>query len=320
MSFITTPVLLFVVSATADFVTLDPGTTITGLLNADIQFKGNKTMIDKGDYDQVQLSGTTNVRNVKYISKDYPGGITVANTSATFNSNYVAITNFSGNYMKSNFTGNGSLENIIGFVLKDQTLKGVINASVDKMNLNEWMGTTETTTTNTSTNTNITTEATNATPFLVPANMDIELNAKAEKVTYDKVDYSNISGVLQLANETVKLQNVKADALDGSIVFNGTYSTLTTKSNPDIAMNYAIKDMDVQKAFLSFNTVQSLMPIGKFLSGKLSSELAMTGNLAGDMMPNLNSLSGKGNLLLIEGVLKKFTPLEKLAAALQIDR
>ena len=62
------------------------------------------------------------------------------------------------------------------------------------------------------------------------------------------------------------------------------------------------------------------MPIGKFLSGKLSSELAMTGNLAGDMMPNLNSLSGKGNLLLIEGVLKKFTPLEKLAAALQIDR
>ena len=95
-------------------------------------------------------------------------------------------------------------------------------SSVDKMNLNEWMGTTETTTTNTSTNTNITTEATNATPFLVPANMDIELNAKAGKVTYDKVDYSNISGVLQLANETVKLQNVKADALDGSIVFNGT--------------------------------------------------------------------------------------------------
>jgi hypothetical protein len=38
------------------------------------------------------------------------------------------------------------------------------------------------------------------------------------------------------------------------------------------------------------------------------------------MMPELSTLSGKGNMLLIEGVLKKFAPLEKLAAVLQIDR
>ena len=35
----------------------------------------------------------------------------------------------------------------------------------------------------------------------------------------------------------------------------------------------------------------------------------MNGNLNGNMMPDLNSLTGKGNLLLIEGVLKKFAPL-----------
>jgi gas vesicle protein len=45
----------------------------------------------------------------------------------------------------------------------------------------------------------------------------------------------------------------------------------------------------------------------------------MTGNLKGDMMPDLNTLSGKGNLLLLEGVLKKFAPLEKIASTLQID-
>ena len=296
------------------FVELEPGTTIAGLLNADVQFKGNKTMIDKGDYDQVQLSGTANASKVKYVSPTYPGGISITNTSATFNSNYAAITNFAGNYMKSNFSGNGSLENIMGYMLKGQVLKGVINAEVDKMDMNDWIGTSPDAAPAT------TSSPTAATPFLVPGKMDIKLNAKAGKVTYDKVDYSNISGTLQVANETVKLHDVKADALDGNIIFNGTYSTLTTKSNPEIAMSYAIRDMDVQKAFLSFNTIQSLMPIGKFLSGKLSSELSMTGNLGGDMMPHLNTLSGKGNLLLIEGVLKKFTPLEKLAAALQIDR
>jgi hypothetical protein len=62
------------------------------------------------------------------------------------------------------------------------------------------------------------------------------------------------------------------------------------------------------------------MPIGKFLAGKLNSQLSLTGNLNGNMMPDLSSLSGKGNLLLLQGVLKKFAPLEKLAAVLQIDR
>ena len=135
---------------------------------------------------------------------------------------------------------------------------------------------------------------------------------------YDNVEYKNINGRLLLANETVTLQDVKAEALDGTIGFSGSYSTRNNKKDPDIAISYDVKDVDVQKAFLSFNTVQKLMPIGQFLSGKLSSQLNMTGNLNGDMMPDFSSLTGKGNLLLLEGVLKKFAPLEKIASTLQI--
>ena len=62
------------------------------------------------------------------------------------------------------------------------------------------------------------------------------------------------------------------------------------------------------------------MPIAKFIDGKLSSQLALTGNLNGSMMPKLNSLTGNGNLFLLEGFLKKFAPLEKLASTLQIDK
>jgi hypothetical protein len=61
------------------------------------------------------------------------------------------------------------------------------------------------------------------------------------------------------------------------------------------------------------------MPIGQFLAGKISSQLTMNGQLNGDMMPNLSTLTGKGNLLLLEGVLRKFAPLEKIAAVLQIN-
>ena len=84
-------------------------------------------------------------------------------------------------------------------------------------------------------------------------------------------------------------------------------------------MNYAVKDLDIQKTFYAFNSVQKLMPIGKFLSGKLSSQFRMDGKLGADMYPALQSLSGNGDLLLIEGFLSKFQPLEKIAALLQVN-
>lgn len=292
------------------FVKLDPGTIISGILNADLAFNGNKAAIDKGEYDKVAINGNASLNNLKYVSKDYPTGVTVSNTNLEFLDKMVLCKSFNGSYLNTDFSGNGVLQNLVGYAMKNETLSGTVNVAADKMNLNDWMGT-DTTTTSAST--------TSSAPFLVPANINLVVNAKADKVKYDKVDYNHINGTLLLADETVKLKDVKTEALDGTMTFNGSYSTKTNKKDPAISINYDVKDLDIQKTFYAFNTVQRLMPIGQFLGGKLQSQLTMTGNLNGNMMPDLNTLSGKGNLLLIEGLLKKFAPLEKLANALQID-
>src|SRR3982751_3920449 len=114
------------------------------------------------------------------------------------------------------------------------------------------------------------------------------------------------------------MQNITANLLDGTMKLNGSYSTKTDKKKPDISLSYDVKDFDVEKTFSAFNTVQKLMPIAKFLSGKLSSQLSFTGKLGDNMMPDLGSLTGNGNLLLIEGFLKKFAPVEKLAGLVNV--
>ncbi|MGE5106183.1 MAG: AsmA-like C-terminal region-containing protein, partial [Sphingobacteriales bacterium] len=292
------------------FTKLEPGTSIAGILNANLAFDGNKTAIDKGEYDKIAIKGDAGLNNLIYVSKDYPTGLTVLSSELGFNQKTVVLKELNGNYMNTNFTGNGTLNNLVGYAMQDQLLTGILNITADKMSLNDWMGTDTATTGSASAS---------SAPFIVPANIDLTINAKAGKVKYDKVDYNNINGKLVLKDETVKLQDVKTEALDGTIAFNGSYSTKENKKEPAISMNYDVKDVNVQKAFFAFNTIQKLMPIGQFLDGKLSSQLSMTGNLNGNMMPDLNSLTGKGNLLLIEGVLKKFAPLEKLANTLQID-
>lgn len=296
------------------FVQLDPGTAIGGILNADLGFNGNKTAIDKKEYDKITLNGTAGLNNLKYVSKDYPTGIRIATTQLGFNQKNVTLNNLEGNYLNTGFSANGALNNLIGYAMQDQPLAGTLNITADKMDLNDWMGTTADTATAASSAT-----AESSAPFLVPPGINFTINVKADAVKYDKVTYNNVNGTLLLNDQSVKLQNVKTEALDGTIAFNGFYSTKTNKKEPDIAISYDVKDVDVQKAFFSFNTIQKLMPIGQFLAGKLNSQLSMTGNLNGNMMPDFNSLSGKGNLLLIEGVLKKFAPLEKIAATLQID-
>ena len=162
--------------------------------------------------------------------------------------------------------------------------------------------------------------ATNTAPFAVPANINFVVNANADKVHYDKLDMQHLSGSLVIADETVKLSNVKADALDGTMTVNGSYSTKESKKKPAITMSYDVKGLDVQKTFYAFNTVQKLMPVGKYVDGKLTSQLTMTGNLGENMYPDLTTLSGEGNLLLLEGLLKKFEPLDKLAQTLKVDQ
>jgi hypothetical protein len=296
----------------AQFYAFEPGTTLAGLLHADVSFKGKKSYIDKSQYEAFQTAGVINASNVSYKSKDYPDGVNISKTELTFTPKNVTLNNLAGKFMTTNFNANGSFDNLIGYAMKDEPLTGVLNVSADKVDLNKLMGaTSETPDTAAAT-------ATTA-PFAVPKNINLTLNTKVDNVKYDKVDYNNINGSLQLKDETVALKDVKMNALDGTIGLSGSYSTKVSKTKPDISLAYDVQNLDVQKTFTAFNTVQKLMPIGKFIAGKLTSKMTMKGKLGEDMMPDMASLTGEGTLFLLEGFLNKFQPLEKLASTLNIS-
>lgn len=298
----------------AQFVKLESGTRLNGLLQADVHAKGNVSAIEKQQYDKFSADGTVALNDFLYASKAYPGGVKLNNLLMTFNPKNVTVNNLSGEYLKTNFSANGAINNLLAYALKNKPLDGYLNVKADQINVNDWMGSMPADSPAT------TTAAAATPPFAVPANIDFTVNANADKVIYDKLDLQHLSGSMRIADETVKLSNLKADALDGTMIINGSYSTKTDKKKPDIAFTYDVKGLDVQKTFYAFNTVQKLMPIGKFLDGKLTSQMSLTGKLGDNMYPEMNSLSGDGNLLVLEGALKKFEPLNKLAQTLNVDQ
>jgi hypothetical protein len=289
-------------------VKLDAGTKLAGLLNANVTATGNVEAAQKQQFDKFQAAGTIDLQNFLYASKDYPQGVTLNKLLMAFNPQNVTINETSGKFMSTNFSANGSLNNLFGYALKNQPLVGQFNVKADQVNVNDFMGDT------TSATTGQTTAA-----FIVPANLDIVLNAQADKVLYDKLNIENLKGTVQLDNETLRLNNVTGNALDGTIGMSGSYSTLANKKKPAITFQYDLKNLDVQKTFMAVNTVQKLMPIGKFLSGTLNSQMSMNGTLSESLLPDLATLAGNGNLFLIEGFLQKFKPLESLAERLNVD-
>jgi hypothetical protein len=296
-------------------VKLDRGTRLSGILDADIVMKGTVSAMEKQDFNNFNTHGNINLQNFFYASTDYPDGVKLNVLDASFNPKNITLSQLDGSYMKTNFNASGSIDNLPAYVLKDQPLKGVLNIRADAMNLNAWMGTTADTATVATTAPDA-----DASPFLVPSNLDFQVNAVIGEVLYDKVQLKKLSGSMMVNDETVKMKDIHADALDGTMNINGSYSTKFDKKHPDISLTYDVQGLDVQKTFYAFNTVQKMMPVGKYIAGKLTSKLSLTGKLGADMMPDLSTLTGNGSLFLIEGFLQKFAPLDKLATTLNVQQ
>lgn len=295
------------------FVKFEKGTKLAGLLDADLKARGYMSAIEKQQYEKFDASGKLAVNNLLYASKDYPEGVKVSTLQMLFNPKNVTIPDFKGEYLGTSFFATGEVNNLLAYVLRNDALNGHLNLKAGHINLDKWMATG-----GSGPATDKAADTVASGPFVVPNNLDFTINAEAEKVHYDKVDLNQLSGTLKINDQTVTMKDIKANALQGTMKINGTYSTKENKQQPDISLSYDVKELDVQQTFKAFNTVQKLMPIAQFLSGKLSSQLTVKGKLGKDMSPVLNTLTGDGNLLLIQGFLKKFAPLDQLANQLNV--
>lgn len=296
-------------SQVANYVKLEKGTSIAGLMNADVNIKGNVKAIEKQQYTDFYAGGTIDVNKFNYTSPAYPTAVKINTVHTDFTPTKIDVSNLSGQYMNSNFSGGGQINNLLSYLLSGKPLRADLTINADKVNLNDWMGVSADTTI---------AAGNGSAPFAVPANLDINLDTKIDRLLYDKIDIQNLTGSLKVADEAVKLNNISGNALEGTIKINGLYSTKESKTNPAIAMSYDVAGVDIQKTFYAFNTAQKLMPIGKFLAGKLTSVLSANGKLGNNMSVDMNSLSGNGNLFLIEGFLSKFAPLDKIASTLNV--
>jgi len=290
---------------------LETGTRFRGMLNADIYAKGNTSIASKQQKNKFTAAGNFSLKDFLYITKDYPDGIVLTDLLLTLNSKNTQINELKGGYLSTTFDATGTFNNVFDFAMKNDPLQASIDLKADEINLAEWL---------TSVKDTSKMQATASAPaaLKVPANINFIIKAEVNNFHQGNLDMHNLSGTMIVSDETLHFKQVKADALDGTMVIDGTYSTKEGRENPIIAMTYDVNDVDMQKTFLAFNTLQKIMPVGRFMSGKFNAQMNVNASLNQDMQPNYPTLHGDGNVVLTEGSLKAFGPIDKLSQTLDI--
>ena len=227
-----------------------------------------------------------------------------------FTPSKLTASELSGRIGDSDFSGSGVMTNVWNYVFKNETLGGNLALRSNYMNLNQFMTEGDAPAT--------TAPAEASEPILVPANIDMRVEAKMGKVIYDNMELTNVNGALIVANEAVKFSNMTANTLGGSMDINGGYNT-QNHEKPNFDLGLKLKQMDFQKAFKTFNTFQAIAPIGQFFEGVFNTELTMSSDLSKDLMPDLATLTAAGLLQTLNGQIKGAAPLMEIGNKLNVD-
>lgn len=216
---------------------------------------------------------------------------------------------------KNDLKASGVVENVFPYLFENEELKGNIQVSSKYFNLNDFMTPTEGEATAQPTNTESTEDIE---PFVIPENIKMTITAKMEEVIYDNLDLKNVRGALQVADQAVKLDGVKANTLGGEIGMTGGYDSKNPEK-PGFDLDYAMSNINFKEAFEKFNTVKLLAPIAQFMDGTFSTNMKMNGFLGKDMMPDMNTLNIDGLLKTFNAVVKSFKPLQEIGNKLNVD-
>lgn len=274
-------------SSMKDFVPMG-NTTMQGIVVPKLALATKLSDVEQENYEAVSALGSIEVTKLYYNDADMTTPIEIPSMKMEFTPQYVNLDHCELLMGKSDLNLSGKLENFIGYALANQTIKGVLTVHSKLLDANEIMG-------ESAEEEQTETDSEEYEIIEVPGNIDFVLHSSFGQVLYDDYDLRNVKGDITIRNSKVSMDKLYAEMLDGELLLTGHYATpAATKPEANFALD--IKNFDIAKTFKTFNTVQQLAPVAKYLNGAFSTKLDITSYLENDFSPILSSLNGVGEL------------------------
>lgn len=281
-------------------VKLDGVQELAGRIAADAAVRTRMSWVDEGQYDRVAASGTVDVSGLSVRSEALPHPLAIQEASLRLAPRRAELRSFSGTVGSSDLRASGYLDNLLGYILRDDDLRGSASLSSSKFVLDEWRS-----------------GEGELSVIPVPAGIDFALEAKVGELLYDKLRMTDARGRLRIKDQRLTLEDFTVNTLGGQIGVTGFYET-TEPAKPTFDVGLRMQKLDIPSAVETLTTVQLLAPVAKYARGNFSADLNLNGPLGKDMMPLYQALSGKGTLQTSQVAIQNFPALEKVASATKL--
>jgi uncharacterized protein involved in outer membrane biogenesis len=267
---------------------------LDGTVAANAAVRTRMSFIQKKQYDKVAASGTVDVRGLTVKGKALPHPLAIQQAALSLAPERAQLRSFAGTIGTSDIRASGTLENLLAFALRGDTLRGTATLRSNRFNLDEWRS-----------------GESDLQIIPVPPKIDFTLDAAIAELLYDKLRMTDARGRLRIANQRATLQDFRMNTLGGQIRVAGFYET-TNPAKPTFDVDLTMTKVDIPSAFEAFTTVQMLAPVAKYASGTVSTDLHLSGALGKNMMPLFPGLSGSGTLETSVLALRNVPALEKV--------
>ncbi len=275
---------------------------LSGIITADMAMRTRMSFIENEEYDRITARGNVDIRNMIVQNEELPHAVNIEEISLEFSPQYAEMKSFRGTIGSSDMQMTGYLDNLLGFALRDEDLRGRATFTSNFFDLDEWIEDDE-----------------ELEVIQVPANIDFTMNASIARMVYDNMEMSDARGSLHIKDERITLENFSMNTLGGEIVMSGFYET-TNVEEPTFDFEFAMNNIDIPNSFTTFNTVQMLAPVAGYARGNFSANLRMNGALGKDMMPLFDVLNGRGTIETSRLAIQDFPVLNRISDAINVQQ
>ncbi len=297
-----------------DFYPLPEGEELNGMLSIDLLLDGFLSSLENEQYEDFKAIGGINLKEMRYKSADIPVGVNIDNAQLDFSPQYLILESFNVRFGESDLSASGKIYNYLSYYFGDELLRGEFMASADLLNLNELMPETETDAEEQAE----TQDTMQLAVITVPGNIDFISRVKINKILYSKLEMNDVKGEMEVKDQRVLLKNLSMNALDGSMLVNGSYDT-KMENSPLLDFKLDLTQVDIQKTYHAFTSFKYLAPVAKRTEGSFSTSLSYTARLDEHMMPVPASMSGSGDLETTDIVVAGLESMNLLADELQME-
>jgi hypothetical protein len=280
---------------------LDKVQELSGIVTVDAAARARMSWVDSARYENIAARGTVNIRDLAVRSEAFPRPLAIQEAALQLAPRRAELKAFAGTVGSSDLHASGSLDNLLGYLLRDDDLRGSATLSSDRFNLDEWRS-----------------DDKELSVIPVPPHLDFALDAKVARLLYDGLTMTNARGRVRVKDQRLTLEDFTVNTLGGEIAVSGFYET-TVPAKPTFDVALRLQKLDIPSAFQQLTTVRMFAPVAQYAQGNFSANLTVHGGLAKNMMPLFEQLTGKGNLQTSQVQIRDFPALERMASLTKLD-